>query len=137
MDQTLDQTTEEAVSLRFSQVKQLADEIIKQMHEVALKLGFDASEVKIKPANEAEYRLEKDVSNGKYGLVGDWRDERGMKLGTLMFHPDGSFFVEHDIILPHPTKSKWFVEAVNAWGRDSVIKAEARLLRLPDEDIDD
>ncbi|MEW8208686.1 MAG: hypothetical protein AB2746_21395 [Candidatus Thiodiazotropha taylori] len=85
----------------------------------------------MKSPEEASYRLERDPSNSEFSLVGDWMNEQGNRLGMLLFHADGSFFVEHDIVLPHPTKPDWFVEAVNAWGNDAVIKAEPRLLAVP------
>jgi len=29
---------------------------------------------------------------------------------------------------PHPKDERWFVEAVNAWGKNDTVKAELRLL---------
>ena len=123
---------DEAVAERYLEIKGFACEIVEKLQEEVRKLGFEASEVQIKPSVEASYRLEKDPSNGEYALVGDWYDAKGAKLGSLLFHPDGSFFVEHDIVRPHPTKQGWFVEAVNAWGKGSQIKSEARLLAMPE-----
>jgi hypothetical protein len=123
---------DEAVAERYLKIKPHAEEIVKRLGDEVDKLGFDSKEITIMDPQKAEYRLERDPSNGDYSLVGDWRDERGMKIGTLLFHPDGSFYVEHDVVKPHPTKMRWFVEAVNAWGKDSEIKAEVRLLPQPD-----
>ena len=103
-------------------------EIHKRLQQEVIKLGLDISEVTLKTVDDAVYRLDKDPANGECSLVGDWRDEKGTKLGSLLFHPDGSFFVEHDVIKTHPTDKRWFVEAVNAWGRGETIKSEARLL---------
>ncbi len=64
-------------------------------------------------------------------LEGVWLTEQGGKLGTIIIHHDDSFFAEYDIIRPHPSKSKWFIEAVSAWGRNENIKTEARLLPMP------
>ncbi len=46
----------------------------------------------------------------------------------MLFHADGSFFAEYDVIRDHPGDPRWFVEAVNAWGRGSDIRSEPRLL---------
>jgi len=117
---------------RYRQIQGLVDEIVQRLQVEVETLGFAPSEVSINPGGSAQYRLEKDPSSGEYALVGDWYDARGGRLGSLMFHADGSFFVEHDVVRPHPRKRCWFVEAVNAWGRGSHIKAEARLLPMPE-----
>jgi hypothetical protein len=124
-------TMDESIAIRFYKIEELARDVYKRLKEEVTKLGFVESEVTLKTPEEASYRLERDPSNSEYSLVGDWLNEQGNKMGTLLFHADGSFFVEHDIIRPHPTKSDWFVEAVNAWGKDAMIKTEAKLLAMP------
>lgn len=122
----------DATAERYAQIEGLADEILNRLQDETHKLGFGGSEVTLKLPAEAVYRLERDPADGGYSLVGDWLDGKGMKQGSLLFHADGSFFVEQDIIKPHPVKKRWFVEAVNAWGRDADIRAEARLLPMPE-----
>lgn len=119
---------DKAVSIRLAEIHDLAIEIQKRLQGEVTKLGLDINEVRLKSVDDASYRLDKDPANGEYSLVGDWRDEKGTKLGSLLFHPDGSFFVEHDVIKIHPTDKRWFIEAVNAWGKGETIKSEARLL---------
>jgi hypothetical protein len=36
------------------------------------------------------------------------------------------------VVKPHPKKSKWFVEGVSAWGKAENIKAEPKLLAMPE-----
>lgn len=120
------------VAERYAQLAGFADQIAARLIEQIEALGFAQGAVRFHPPGDAVFRLEKDPSNGRYSLVGEWRDERGLKFGELLFHSDGSFFVEQDIALPHPGRPKWFVEAVNAWGREGQIKAEPRLLPMPD-----
>ncbi|MCG7986281.1 MAG: hypothetical protein JAZ20_09125 [Candidatus Thiodiazotropha weberae] len=122
---------DESVAVRFYKIEKLANSVHKRLYEEVIKLGFSNSENLLKSPQEASYRLERDPSNSEFSLVGDWMNEKGYRLGTLLFHADGSFFVEHDIVMLHPTKPDWFVEAVNAWGNDAVIKAEPRLLAVP------
>ena len=123
---------DESVAVRFFKIEQLADRVFDQLYREVLKLGFSNGEVALQRPEDADYRLERDPSTSEYSLVGDWVSERGAKLGTLLFHADGSFFVEQDVVRPHPTRSGWFVEAVNAWGKGDTIKAEARLLQMPE-----
>jgi hypothetical protein len=122
---------DESVAVRFYKVEQLADQIFDRLYQEVLKLGF-GDDILLKRPHEASYRLEKDPATCEYCLVGDWLSEQGAKLGTLLFHADGSFFVEQDVVRPHPKRSGWFVEAVNAWGKGDKIKAEARLLAMPE-----
>jgi hypothetical protein len=61
-------------------------------------------------------------------LIGTWKNAQGQCVGRLVFHCDGSFFAEYDVVQQHPTDRRWFVEAVNAWGKHETIKVEPRLL---------
>jgi hypothetical protein len=122
---------DDEIQSRYREVRELADEIVRRLHGEVMKLGFAASEVRIRQPDEADFRLERDPSTSEYALVGDWFDEHGGRLGGLLFHADGSFYAEHDVVRPHPAKRCWFVEAVNAWGKGARIKSEARLLPMP------
>lgn len=117
---------------RYDEVCGLAVEILARLGETVERIGFDPRDVTLSPPNAAVYRLDRDPADGSLTLVGEWRDDRGIKQGELVFRADGSFFVEHDVALPHPQRRQWFVEAVNAWGRSGEIKAEARLLPMPE-----
>lgn len=123
---------DEAVAFRYFKIKHFAYEIVRQMRNEAMKLGFDSEEVRIKQPVEAKYRLEKESSNCEYSLIGNWFDETGAQLGFLRFHPDGSFYVEQGIVKPHPNDKRWFVEAINAWGKGTQITSEAKLQLLSD-----
>ena len=69
-----------------------------------------------------------DRVNGLPGYEGVWRDSNAQKQGSLIINSDGSFHGEFDLLLPHPRKPGWYIEAVTVWGRDGVVKAEPRLL---------
>ncbi len=71
-----------------------------------------------------------DPANGQPGYEGVWRNHLGERVGKLIFNSDGSYYAEFDLCVRHPSKSGWFVEAVTAWGRGSVLKAEPRLLPM-------
>ena len=124
-------TMDTATAERYRQVEGLAHDILLCLVAEVAKLGF-SEPPSLRPAAAADYRLERDPSNGEYSLVGEWRDVRGHKQGTLLFHADGTFYVEQDIVRNHPRKQHWFVEAVHAWGKGGEIRAEPRLLALPE-----
>jgi hypothetical protein len=117
---------------RYDQLDPLAQAIHAALLAELDKLGFIPGTITIADPAQVGYRLERDPASGEHSLVGEWRDPRGQKLGGLVFHQDGSFFVEHDVIRSHPRDDRWFVEAVNAWGRDFDIRAEPRLLPVPE-----
>lgn len=130
---------DDEVTRRFAEVEAIAAAIDRRLRAEVERLGFAPGQVVLKAPGDALYRLERDPSDGSCSLVGEWRDEQGIKSGVLLFNGDGSFFVEQDVTLPHPRRPRWFVEAVNAWGRrgdtadaDAGIKAEPRLLPMPD-----
>lgn len=118
------------VQTRLTEVTPLALAIRDALQRQVERLGIAAGEVQISDPLAAKYRLERDTASGEDSLLGEWRDQKGQKLGNLVFHADGSFFVEHDVIRNHPRRPGWFVEAVNAWGRGDDIRAEPRLLPM-------
>jgi hypothetical protein len=113
---------------RIDRLAPLTRAICRTLADELVKLGFTPGSVPIGDPAAASYRLERDPASGEDGLVGEWRDEKGQKQGSLVFHGDGTFFVEHDVIRVHPRDPRWFVEAVHAWGRGDDIRAEPRLL---------
>ncbi|HYN76616.1 MAG TPA: hypothetical protein VES73_02345 [Lamprocystis sp. (in: g-proteobacteria)] len=118
--------------VRYDQIAPLAQAIRAALAAELDKLGFAPGSIPVGNPDDAAYRLERDPACGEHSLVGEWRDALGQKLGGLVFHEDGSFFVEYDVIRTHPRNDRWFVEAVNAWGRNSDIRAEPRLLPMPE-----
>jgi len=118
------------VQARLEAVTPLALAIRNALQEQVQRLGFPPGAVEIGDPIAAAYHLEPDPASGEHSLLGEWRDPRGQKLGGLVFHADGSFFVEYDVIRNHPRRPGWFVEAVNAWGRGDDIRAEPRLLPM-------
>lgn len=120
------------VQIRYDQIAPLAQAIRTALTAQLDKLGFIPGSVPVGDPAIAAYRLERDPACGEHALVGEWRDHQGQKQGGLVFHQDGSFFVEYDVIRTHPRDDRWFVEAVNAWGRGADIRAEPRLLPVPE-----
>lgn len=77
---------------------------------------------------EAVFTRVLDPSNGLPGYEGVWRDSRAQKCGSLNINSDGSYYGEFDLLVLHPSKPRWFIEAVTLWGRDGVVRTEPRLL---------
>jgi hypothetical protein len=51
---------DEAVAYRYQEIKHLAIDIVGQLRDEVVKLGFKPSDVKIMNPQDAKYRLEKD-----------------------------------------------------------------------------
>jgi len=93
------------------------------------KLGFPQEQSLSLPVFKlAHFTSPKDPYTGQEGLCGIWRTAQGHRLGEIKLHADGSFYAEYDVALQHPSDARWFVECVVAWGRDDIIKTEAKLL---------
>ena len=122
------ETDGDLLAQRVSAITPLAMAVRVALMDELLKVGFVPGTVPIGDPGMATYRLDPDAVSGGFSLVGEWRDARGAKQGNLVFHADGTFFVEYDVVRPHPRDRRWFVEAVNAWGKDWDIRAEPRLL---------
>lgn len=114
---------------RKAQCRSQAEQICVQLLNEVSRLGLPADSIDL-DLERAEYTLSRDPASGKDSLIGIWRDAKGQKQGEILFHADGSFFAEYDVIAQHPKKPRWFVEGVTAWGREDVIKAEAKLLPM-------
>ena len=116
----------EHVQTRKAELNERLEAVCNRLRDEVRKLELDI--VIGADVERANYALSRDPASGGETLVGTWRDNNGMKQGEILFHADGSFFAEYDVICDHPKDSRWFVEAVTAWGRDSDIRSEARLL---------
>ncbi|WP_051906367.1 hypothetical protein [Methylomarinum vadi] len=107
----------------------LGRQICREMSQAIVKLGFPKNEIEHLPEfDKAEFSLKKDPYTCDENLTGYWYDGKRQRIGNIQFLSDGSFYAEYDVIKPHPLKKRWFVEAVNAWGRKGHIKTEAKLL---------
>jgi len=120
------------VSSRYDALRELAGQIHERLADELWCNGFAPHQVMLLPPSAANYGLQKDSFTGDPALVGYWLDNRGRRRGSLVFHADGSFFVEQDIVQPHPRRPGWFVEAITAWGRALTIQTELRLLPMPE-----
>lgn len=106
--------------------------ICRRITENIVKLGFALqSDIKLPDFEAAKFSLVTDPYTQGQDLVGYWYNADEQRIGQIKFHGDGSFYAEYDVVKPHPRKKQWFVEAINAWGREDNIKTEAKLLDIP------
>jgi hypothetical protein len=113
---------------RWEQVRVVGEKICNALAEEVNKIGLSEKAVATAPWQRAQFELQRDPASGESSLVGTWRDANGKRVGSIVFHCDGTFFAEYDIVETHPQDERWFVEAVNAWGKDDTIKTELKLL---------
>ncbi|MDD5388379.1 MAG: hypothetical protein PHD37_03480 [Gallionellaceae bacterium] len=111
----------------------LPDELVELGVKLCQVLGEEArryapNEAPAIHLAEAVFTRVTDPSNGLPGYEGVWRDARAQKRGSLIINSDGSYYAEFDLLVLHPRKPRWFIEAITVWGRDGVVKAEPRLL---------
>ena len=106
----------------------VGEAICKALQAEALKLGFGQSALPDIDWRRLKFSVGQDPADGKDCLTGEWRNPAGHRIGQIQFNVDGSFFAEHDIVLAHPSDKRWFVEAIEAWGRDGHITTEPRFL---------
>jgi len=109
--------------------KPLGDAICERLITEIHNLDFNLETLQDLPDFElATFSTAKDTYSGLDSLIGVWKNREGYRQGEIKLHGDGSFYAEYDIALQHPKNARWFVEAVIAWGRDDVIRSEAKLL---------
>lgn len=118
----------EQLQLRVTELRPLGEQVCAALESEYRKLGFADEQVLGVDFDNLEFSLKRDPFSQQDSVEGTWLDQQRQRRGSLVFHADGSFFAEYDVVQPHPLKSRWFVEAVTAWGRGGEVKTEARLL---------
>ena len=115
---TLEKRIQEMSNLGNDICRAMQDCVTRLLPEFSLNINY----------TEAQFRVEKDPYSNEYSLHGKWLNPQGMNCGSILFHADGTFFAEYDVVSNHPDDSRWFIEAVTAWGRGDSIKTEPRLI---------
>ena len=113
---------------RVRAVTALGIRVCERLNDEILKLGFAAGAVPAVDWQAANFTLKRDPFSGEESVEGIWHDADGQRIGMILFHAGGNFFSEYDVVRPHPSNPRWFVEAVSAWGDGDTVKSEARLL---------
>ena len=114
--------------LGVTKYQTLGNAICEALAHQAKRVGFDS---KLMPEIEWAdllFSIKRDPSNGENCLAGEWKDAHGYLVGQIQFNSDGGFYAERDIVKQHPNDSRWFVEAVEAWGSKDKITTDCRLI---------
>lgn len=113
--------------------RNLGASICQRLNEEINELGFAVAEIKHYPSyDDAVFMLIKDPYTGAHNLTGYWYDTaKKQRIGRLQFNSDGTFYAEYDVVKPHPSNTRRFVEGVTAWGKAEQIKSEPKLLEMP------
>jgi len=120
------------ISLHIKAKQAFGEAICDSIAKSISRLGFP-EHISIKPPqfNEAEFSIVTDPYTQSRDLVGFWYDHNKQRIGQIKFNCEDGFYAEFDVVQPHPRKKGFFVEAINAWGKQDDIRAEAKLLELP------
>ena len=103
------------------------EQVVAALTSELERQGLSAAAQRV-PAHCDRHQVQTDPFDGTQSLLGEWLDPQGHRLGSVILHQGGQLFAEFDVLLPHPTRRQWFVEAVTAWGDDNTLRAELRLL---------
>jgi hypothetical protein len=121
-----------AIEQAIAEKRDFGTAICRRISENIAKLGFSVqSDITLPDFNAAVFSLVTDPFTQSQDLVGYWYNAGKQRIGQIKFHGDGSFYAEYDVAKPNPRKAQYFVEAINAWGREDNIKTEAKLLDIP------
>ncbi len=126
MSETL--TLTDSCAVRY---QSLGESVCQALQKEISSLGFKESEIPNISWQALEFKVVKDPADGSECLSGSWLNKHGHRIGCFQLNGNGSFFSEYDVVMNHPTDKRWFVEAVTAWGKDSKIITEPRLIALP------
>ena len=120
------------LDLQIEQNRTFGQSVCEKISQYISKLGFDnAHQINAPVYETAVFNLQTDPYTQMQNLMGYWYNASLQRIGQIKFNSDGSVYAEYDIVLPHPSKKQWFVEAINAWGQPDNIKVDAKLLDLP------
>ncbi|MFZ2334866.1 MAG: hypothetical protein WAW35_08120 [Sideroxyarcus sp.] len=110
-----------------AELETMAERIVAALQQTAVNYTATGSTPRIE-LNSATFTRVIDPGNQLPGYEGVWRNTRNERCGTLTINSDHSFYAEYDLFCPHPRDPRWFVEMVTAWGRDELLRCEAKLI---------
>ena len=114
--------------LSCSDLRSDFDEVCTSFRAALINLGFAEGVARIATFEACRIEVVVDGYDHQECILGDWFDEKGTRFAHIVRYDSGNLFAEHDVLLPHPTRPEWFVEAIEIWGDAGKLKSEARLL---------
>ncbi len=116
----------DAVKQRFEREVSTLNAIAQAIANELAKSDLPALAVDFSAPTLQELRVDSFDQNETW--FGEWRDHSGLLQGSISIHGNGQAYAQFDVLCPHPQKSRWYVEAVTAWGSSQQIKSELQLL---------
>jgi len=115
-----------ALAARIVTGRPVGEATFRAAELAAARLG-----VALMPAawDTARFELKRDPYSGDHTLIARWRDEECCH--TLSIDPQGRVYAEFDVLVAHPQKPGWWVEAIEIWGQPPQLKTDLRLLPAP------
>ncbi len=121
----------EALQQRIAAARADGVALLAAMSGKVAGLNLPAEVVVIPEFDAARFTLEHDKYNGQQTLMASFYPRPRYRAGVLLFHSDGSCFAEYHVMYRHPDKPQYFIESVEAWGRNGEVRADLRLALMP------
>ena len=118
---------------RLDEFEEIGDDLCQAMTDYLSEIGMDSQKLPRIKTNGLVYREQRDPFTGEVSLYGEWRDANKILCGNINYRVDGSLYLEHDVLLPHPTDKRWIIEAITAWGTMQDLRLEPRLMPALEE----
>jgi hypothetical protein len=122
---------ENQLQQRVVEAQPQGERLLAALREKIAMLDLPGEDITIPPFESFRFKLEDDPYSGAHTLRAAFFPKQSYCIGFLLFHSDGSSFAEYHVMRPHPIRSQWFIEAVEAWGRDEAIKTDVRMAVMP------
>ena len=74
---------------RWEEVRSLGESICLVLSDEVKKIGLIEKARTTAPWQRASFELQRDPASGQSSLIGTWKDARGQKVGSIIFHCDG------------------------------------------------
>ncbi len=113
---------------RMDEFSKIGDMICQSLIEYLSEMGMESQRLPQIATNGLVYTEQRDPYSGEVSLQGEWHNAQGILCGSLSYRANGSLYIEHDVLQPHPTDGRWIIEAITAWGFPNDLKREPRLM---------
>jgi hypothetical protein len=117
----------QSLAQRLEQARPLLAEVWVALGGCLERAGVGQS-LAVAGTSHSRGELREDPFDHSIASYVEWRGAHGELLGSILLTGDGQVYAEFDLLLPHPGKPRWVIEAVTAWGRPGALKSELRLL---------
>ncbi|HEY6093770.1 MAG TPA: hypothetical protein VIU93_02345 [Gallionellaceae bacterium] len=95
------------------------------------KLALPGEPIHIPEFDTARFTLEHDLYNEQKTLMASFYLSPSYRAGVLLFHSDGSSFAEYHVMRLYPGRPHLFIESVEAWVSDGLVKTDLKTAEMP------